>query len=186
MPGLGSPARFVVVATIVFGLGVGVTACSQPNQEGGLPPYTGISPNPNDVPPDETDYSVDAGKDLAEFEYEDEPPLADSVLSTLCNLNRTFFSGLRTSDGGGPVADDTLRTNLVGLSDLIDEWESFRGQVPDAVADIDLAEQIYVRWDTALLSMDSGDSRTAQQEMAAAERLLGELPESPREYCSGR
>lgn len=139
--------------------------------------------DPNDVPPDNTDYSKDAGNTPQQYEYEPEPEPADSVVATLCNLNQVFFKGLRTVESGSAVADDTLRTNLVGLADLMDYWGPLKAQFPESSGDIDTASAIYDRWATALLDRENDDPAAAQRAMNEAEDLIGKLPAESAANC---
>lgn len=134
--------------------------------------------DPDDVPPDDTDYSVDAGDSQPTYTYEPEPEPADTVVATLCNLNQEFFRGLRPEVAGEPVAEDTLRTNLVGLGDLIDEWDSLRIHYPDVVPQIDRAQEIYADWQSALALRDDGDTPASAREMAKAEEAIDALPQT--------
>lgn len=134
--------------------------------------------DPEDVPPDDTDYSVDAGNSQPTFTYEPEPEPADSIVVTLCNLNQEFFRGLRAEVDGSPVADDSLRTNLIGLGDLIDEWDTLRIHYPQVTAQIDRALEIYDAWESAIAQRDAGDAAASSRDMANAEEVIGRLPET--------
>lgn len=141
-------------------------------------------PDPNDVPPDTTDYSTDAGDEPKEYEYEDEPPPAESVVATLCNLNQAYFTGLRSVKSGTAIVDDKLRTSLVGLSDLLDYWDSLRSEYPSSAADIETGIAIYEQWDKALLSKENGDEGAAEKAMASAEELIAKLPTEQAANCT--
>lgn len=132
----------------------------------------------------EPDYADDAGADLQQFDYPDDPEPAESIVGTLCNLNQTHFEGLRVTRDGEPVVDDNLRTVLVGLSDLLGAWETLRNHYPDSVPDIDTAREIYELWDEAVLNVDNGDLDAAQTAMDEAESLLEELPDGPSSDCT--
>lgn len=147
------------------------------------PSETGGVVDPEDVPPDDTDYSQDIGNTPQQYEYEPELEPPDSVVATLCNLNQTFFTGLRNIEQGEAVADSMLRTSTVALDDLIDYWETLRAQYPDAGDEIDTGVAIQEQWKAALLSLENGDDRGAEKAMAQAERLIEELPESAAANC---
>jgi hypothetical protein len=142
------------------------------------------SSNPNDdVAPDDTDYSVDAGNDMPEYEYEDEPAPPPTVVGILCNLNQDYFRGLRTVEDGTAIADDNLRTNLVGLSDLLGETDSLRLHYPEAVPSIEIAEAVYLKWEFAIVSIDNQEESESRTAMAEAEDLLEELPAQDDVTC---
>ncbi len=143
----------------------------------------GASADPDNVPADDTDYSEDAGDNMPEYEYEDEPAPPPSVVGLLCNLNQEFFRALRTSSNGTPVADDALRSNLVGLSDLVGEVQSLRPHYPEAEPSIDAAGAIFDNWDAALLALDNGDATAARSAMAAAESTIDKLPSVDDVVC---
>lgn len=149
-------------------------------------PATSETPNPvdpNDVPPDDTDYSQDVGITPQQYEYEPELEPAESVVATLCNLNQEFFKGLRTVEGGVAVADSTLRTGTVALDDLTDYWETLRAQYPDAAADIDTGVAVQEQWKTALLNVENGDDASAKTAMVEAEKLIEKLPKTTAVDC---
>ena len=79
--------------------------------------------------------------------------------------------------------DDNLRTSLVGLSDLIAEWDTLRVHYPDAVKDIDTANAIYNDWDRAILDSDNGDTAAAARMMTNADKRIGSLPKSSGADC---
>ncbi len=136
-----------------------------------------------DVPPDDTDYSQDVGNTPQQYQYEPELKPPESVVATLCNLNQTFFEGLRNTEAGKAVADSTLRTSTVALDDLTDYWEALRAQYPDAAGNIDTGVAVQEQWKTALLNSENGDDGAAEKAMAAAEELIDELPEAAAEDC---
>lgn len=156
---------------------------SQTPGTGPTPTSTAAAPDPDDVPPDDTDYSKDAGNTPTQYEYEPDEEPAESVVATLCNLNQTFFDGLRNVESGTAVTDSDLRTNLVGLGDLVDYWDTLREQYADATPDIDTATEIYELWMTAVLDEENGDSAAAERGMAAAEKLIEKLPETSSADC---
>ncbi len=166
---------------------LGVTGCSAEPGDGRQTPSPGGSassvPDPDDVPADTTDYSQDAGNEAEEYEYEDEPPPAESVALTLCNLNQVYFNGLRTLNSDTPIVDEKLRASLVGLSDLVDYWDTLRTQYPDAEDDINTGMAISQKWDEAVLSQDNGDDAAVSKAMGAAEKLIAELPEEAGSDC---
>lgn len=147
------------------------------------PSETVIAGGPEDVPPDDTDYSQDVGNTPQQYEYEPELEPPDSVVATLCNMNQVFFKGLRKMESGATVADSNLRTSLVGLDDLTDYWKTLRPQYPEAATDIDIAIAIREQWATALLDQDNGDPSGAKEAMAAAEELIKKLPEVDAVSC---
>lgn len=144
-----------------------------------------VSPDPNDVPPDDTDYSQDAGNESPDYRYEAEDALPASVSGILCNFTQEFFEGLRTVSAGAAVADDTLRTSLVGLSDLLAEGDALRDQYPEASKSVETARQISDAWQEALVHADNGDAPAAALSMALGERLIGTLPERTAVGCGG-
>lgn len=177
-----------VSAAVVLALGIAGCTASASQEGEALDPSTsspdlGLVDDPEDVPEDDTDYSVDAGNDMKEYEYPDVPLPADSTLGTLCNLNQAYLAGLRTVSGGTAVVDDTLRTTLVGFSDLLSEWEMLRPHFPEHEADFDRAQALYEAWDRAVLSEENGDSGGARNAMAEAEDLLDELPADAGPDC---
>lgn len=139
--------------------------------------------DPDDVPPDDTDYSQDVGNSPQTFTYQAEPAPAESVAATLCNLNQTFFMGLRTESDGAAIVDDTLRTSIVGLGDLTGYLENLRVHYPDAAASIDVAGEVYQLWDEAIIDVDNGDDDAARAAMDEAERQIATLPESEAIDC---
>lgn len=146
-------------------------------------PSTSPAVDPEDVPPDDTDYSQDVGNTPQLYEYSPEPEPPESVVATLCNLNQVFFKGLRTTESGEAIADSTLRTSTVALSDLTDYWDTLRVQYPDAVTDIDTGIAVQEQWKTALLDQENGDEPGAKIAMAAAEDLIGKLPKVEAADC---
>lgn len=177
-----SSLRLLAVLATVAVVGVSAAACT-PAVPTDITSTSAAVSDPNDVPADDTDYSVDAGNDVPEYEYEAEPAAPDSVVATLCNLNRQYISSFRTEQAGSAVVDDNLRTNLVGFSDLLGSWETLRTQYPELVPDIDTAEAVYKAWDQALLSNDNGDESESDASMLEAESLLNELPEDAPAGC---
>lgn len=192
--------RRVLVVSMAVALGIGLSACSvsvgQEDVESLVPtvsledgteaadaPPVGESPDPEDVPEDDTDYSVDAGDDLKEYDYPDDPLPADSTVATLCSLSQEYLSQMRTVQSGVPVVDDMLRTNLVGLADLLAEWDTLVPHFPEYADDIGRANAVERLWDMAVLSEENGDTSAAAAHMADAEELLGELPESAGPDC---
>lgn len=163
----------------------GETSASQPNPAESTPESseTVTAGDPNDVPPDDTDYSKDVGNTPQEYEYEPELEPAESVVATLCNLNQVFFKGLRRTESGEAVADSTLRTSMVALDDFTDSWETLRAHHPEAATDIDTGLAIHGHWKTALLDQDNGNQPGAKKAMAAAEELIGKLPEVDAVGC---
>lgn len=129
------------------------------------------------------DYASDAGQNIKEFDYPEDPPPADSIVATLCNLNQEYLSSFRTMEDGVPVVDDNLRTMLVAFSDYLSYWDSLRPHYPEAVASIDTAQEIYDLWDQAMLDRDNGEAEAAQAAMVAAEKLLEELPTGEMSDC---
>lgn len=155
----------------------------EPEATPSTPPAPTSGDGVEDVPEDTTDYSTDAGQNIQTYEYPDDPEPADSVLATLCNLNQEWLAGLRATDGGTPVVDDTLRMNLISLKDQLDTWDTLRPHTPEAVADIDTAQRIYDAWDKALLASDNGDAAGAAAGMADGEELLAGLPRTSPDNC---
>ena len=178
--------RRALALFVACGVSIGLVACaaSANNQANAPSSFLGLSPDPNDVPADTTDYSDDAGNNMPEYEYDAEPVPDAGVMATLCNLNQAYFLGLRTEKSGTPVVDDALRTNLVGLGDLIAEWQNLRVHVPSAVPDIEVAEAVHEKWDEALILTENSDLREAQLAMNDAEELLSELPKMKPKYCT--
>lgn len=158
------------------------SAPSAPGSSSRSPGET-AAPDPEDVPPDDTDYSKDAGNDPKKYTYEPDVEPAESVVATLCNLTQVFFKGLRTVDDGTAVVDSNLRTNIVGVEDLMDYWGTLRDQFPDSAADIDTAHGIYEQWSTALLEQENGEDAAAKKAMAAGEELIEKLPKTAAAEC---
>lgn len=156
---------------------------TDPTESTPTSPETVTAGDPDDVPPDDTDYSKDVGNTPQQYEYEPEPEPPESVVATLCNLNQVFFKGLRETESGKAVADSALRTSTVALDDLTDYWETLRAQYPDAAADIDTGISVHEQWKTALLDQENGDQREAQKAMATAEELIEKLPEVDAVGC---
>lgn len=130
------------------------------------------------------DYANDAGQDINEYDYPDDPPPAESIVATLCNLNQDYIASFRTMEDGVPVVDDNLRTMLVAFSDYLSYWDSLRPHYPEAVASIDTAQEIYDLWDQAMLDRDNGDLDAAQSAMLEAEKLLDQLPTGDMSDCT--
>lgn len=173
-----------IIAVALLALTLATAGCTATTGNTPAPSVSAGEEDPNDVPKDTTDYSVDAGNEQKEYEYEAEEPAADSVVATLCNLNQKYFTGLRTVKSGEPVVDDTLRTSLVGLGDLTDYWDTLRSQYPKSEADIDTGIAIYETWDSALLSQDNGNSGEAKAAMAKGETLIKKLPKTAASGCT--
>ena len=129
------------------------------------------------------DYANDAGQDIQVYDYPDDPEPAQSIVATLCNLNRDYISSLRPTADGVPVVDDTLRTTLVVLSDYLSHWDTLRPHYPETVPHIDTAQQVHDLWDQALLEQDNGDPGAAQSTMLTAEKYLDQLPTGELSDC---
>lgn len=130
------------------------------------------------------DYTNDAGSKLQEYEYPDDPAPAESIVATLCNLNRDYIASLRTTEDGAPVVTNSLRTMMVAFSDYLSHWDTLRPHYPEANADIDTAQQIYDLWDQALLGQENGDPDAAQSAMLQAEKFLEQLPSGETVACT--
>ncbi len=184
-PGSPSPAISTPVASkpSMPGSQAPNTPQPSPSESAPLPSAAVTAGDPNDVPPDNTDYSKDVGNTPRQYEYEPEPEPPKSVIATLCNLNQVFFRGLRSTKAGEGLADSTLRTSMVALDDLMDYWETLRVHYPDATADIDLAVAVHEQWKIALVNQDNADQRGTQKAMAAAEDLIRKLPEVDAVGC---
>lgn len=136
-------------------------------------------PDPEDVPPDTTDYSKDAGASISDFDYPDDPVPADSSAATLCNLNQEYLRGLHEALESG----DAFGTVLVGFSDLVIEWSSLQPHFPESAGDIDRAAELYSLWDEALLNQEAGELTEAEQFLKASDELLSEFPETADPGC---
>lgn len=166
--------------TSTAGEGESPTASSVTTEESGAPEESEVSAHA-------VDYSTDAGQELQEYEYPDDPEPAGTVSATLCNLDQQFFLGLRAAEDGSPVADDSLRMSVLAVGDLLDTWESLRPHYPEVGAEIDTAHAVRNSWDHALLSLENGEAAEARVHMAEAEEHIGELPETAGPDCeSGR
>lgn len=126
------------------------------------------------------DFEEDAGTDLEEYEYPADPAPAESVVSTLCNLNRDYFSGLRASSSG---ADDDLRMAVLGVSDMLGYWESLVPSYPEVEDDVATVAAIQATWDEALLARDNGDEAEADAALAEADVLIETLPAATEVDC---
>lgn len=131
----------------------------------------------------EPDYAHDAGRTMKAYEYPDDPEPAESVVATLCNLNRDYFETLQPTKDGKAVVDSTLSMAVLGLSDLLDYWDSLRPHYPEVGHDIDVAWAIRDAWDEALLAVENGDPSVAQGAMAKAQGLIEDLPSSSPDAC---
>lgn len=138
---------------------------------------------PADATGSEQDYTDDAGQFIDKHEYPDDPEPAASVVATLCNLNRPYFKGLQPTMAGEPVVDETLSMAVLGLSDLLDNWDGLRPHYPEVGADIDTAWAIRDSWDEALLNMENGETAAAQEAMAQAQELIEQLPATSLDEC---
>lgn len=126
------------------------------------------------------DFQDDAGSDLEEYEYPADPAPAESVVSTLCNLNRDYFTSLSASSSG---ADDDLRMAVLGVSDLLGYWESLVPSYPEVADDVATVAAIQATWDEALLARDNGDEAEADAALAEADVLIETLPAATEVDC---
>ncbi|WP_299520881.1 hypothetical protein [uncultured Serinicoccus sp.] len=123
------------------------------------------------------DFSDDAGADLEEYDYPDDPEPAESVVATLCNLNRGYFSSLAES------ADADLRMAVVGVTELLGYWESLVPHYPAVEEDVATAGQIVAKWDEAVLARDNGEDAAAETALGEAEELITSLPDTAEVDC---
>ncbi|WP_281966189.1 hypothetical protein [Serinicoccus marinus] len=123
------------------------------------------------------DFSDDAGADLEEYEYPDDPEPAESVVATLCNLNRSYFATLAES------ADTDLRMAVVGVTELLAYWESLVPHYPEVAEDVSTAGEVVAAWDEAVLARDNGDVAGADAAVAEANELIDSLPETAQVDC---
>ena len=123
------------------------------------------------------DFSDDAGDDLEEYDYPDDPEPAESVVSTLCNLNRGYFSSLAES------SEVDLRMAVVGVTELLGYWESLVPHYPEVEADVSTAGDIVAKWDEAVLARDNGDEAAAEAAVAEADELIATLPDTAEVEC---
>lgn len=123
------------------------------------------------------DFSDDAGADLQEYEYPDDPEPAESVVATLCNLNRSYFTTLAES------ADTDLRMAVVGVTELLGYWESLVPHYPEVAEDVSTAGGVVAAWDEAVVARDNGDGAAADAAVAEANELIDSLPETAPADC---
>lgn len=123
------------------------------------------------------DFSDDAGADLEEYDYPDDPEPAESVVATLCNLNRGYFSTLSES------ADTDLRMAVVGVTELLGYWEGLVPHHPEVEEDVATATEIVARWDEAVLARDNGEDAAAEAALQEADDLIADLPDAPEVDC---
>lgn len=126
------------------------------------------------------DFEEDAGADLEEFDYPADPDPAESVVATLCSLNRDYFSSL---GGSSPRADDSLRMAALGVSDMVGYWESLVPTYPEIEDDVATATSIQEKWDEALLAQDNGDEGGSRTALEEADALIAELPPAAEVDC---
>lgn len=123
------------------------------------------------------DFSDDAGADLQEYDYPDDPEPAESVVATLCNLNRGYFSSLAASTEGDP------RMAVVGATELLGYWEGLVPHRPEVEEDVATAGEIVAKWDEAVLARDNGDDAGARTALAEADDLIASLPDTAEVNC---
>lgn len=106
-----------------------------------------------------------------------EPEPAESMVGTLCNLNRPHLEELSARVVvEGQLDDQMLRLAALSLSDDLGVWEGMAWQVPEAESEIEVAREIYAHWEYAVGLVDAGDQETAMDEWDAAAELLAVLP----------
>lgn len=105
------------------------------------------------------------------------PEPAESMVGTLCNLNRPHLEELSARVVvDGKLDDQTLRLAALSLSDDLGVWEGMAWQVPGVEDEIEVAREIYAHWEYAVGLVDAGDQETAMDEWDAAAELVGALP----------
>lgn len=132
----------------------------------------------------------DANSTIPEFEYSDDPPPDEEIVSTLCNLDQEYIRSLRAeSPDGEPVVDDNLQLAVLSMSDNLALWDSLRPHYPEAGEAIDTARRIHDLWYEALLYTDEGDGESASRAMQEADREIANLPSvtsSDADDCVGQ
>lgn len=107
----------------------------------------------------------------------DEPEPAESMVGTLCNLNRPHLEQLSERVVAESQLDDQmLRLAALSLSDDLGVWEGMAWQVPDAAEEIETAREVYAHWEYAVALVDAGDQTSAMEEWNTATTLIAGLP----------
>lgn len=111
--------------------------------------------------------------------YAENPPPADSVEGTLCNLTQAHLAQLSAATRrAGSIDDQNLRLAALSLSDDLSVWEGVAWQYPELAADIEAARTVYAHWEFAIGLHDTGDLVAAAEELEAADELIDTLPDA--------
>lgn len=111
--------------------------------------------------------------------YADNPPPADSVQGTLCNLTQAHLAQLSAATTTHDSIDDQmLRLAALSLSDDLSVWEGMAWQYPELASDIEAARTVYAHWEFAIGLHDTGDPAAAVAELKAADELIDTLPDA--------
>lgn len=137
-------------------------------------PQEATAPLPTPAAPPEPALSND---EIREIYGTDDPELAESMVGTLCNLNRVHLGELSEGVVTGPKIDDQmLRLAALSLSDDLGVWEGMAWQVPEATKEIEVAREVYSHWEYAIALVDAGNDQLAMTEFNTAEELIQGLP----------
>lgn len=110
-------------------------------------------------------------------EYPDDPPPADEVAGTLCNLTKDHLEMMNSHVSDSPELDEPgLRLALISLGDQLETWEGISWHFPETQPHIETAQSIYSHWEYALGLLDIGDEVEAQQQLNLATALIDTLP----------
>lgn len=153
---------------------------SHPQAPESTGPATGEEQVQSDVPPPTPAEQPEAAlsdDEIRETYGAGAPEPAESMVGTLCNLNRVHLEELSESMATGLQLDDQmLRLGALSLSDDLGVWEGMVWQVPEATKELEVAREVYAHWEYAIALVDAGDDQSAMAELNAAEELIQGLP----------
>ncbi len=129
--------------------------------------------------PDDQPEPALSQEEIRETYGKNQPEPAESMVGTLCNLNRPHLEELSAHVVvDGQLDDQMLRFAALSLSDDLGVWEGLSWQMPGAEEEIEVAREIYAHWEYAVGLIDAGDHQTAMDEWNAAAELVNGLPSS--------
>lgn len=127
----------------------------------------------------EPNYKTDAGRTLKEYDYHEDIQPADTIVATLCNLNREYLQGLSPGREGEEFPGDQLRMATLSLGDNVSIWESIKYDYPEVEQDIETTAMVHHLWSEALVAADNNDLELANDLLREADQEIQDLPESP-------
>lgn len=126
----------------------------------------------------EPNYEADAGRTLKEYDYDEDIQPADSIVATLCNLNREYLQGLSPGHDGEEFPGDQLRMATLSLGDNVSIWDSVKFDYPEVEQDIATTAMVHDLWSEALVAADNNDLELANDLLREADQEIQGLPES--------